>query len=612
MAGGSLPGFRSCYIRSQSSTVCWVWLETQNLGGERKCGIGPVRCALSERKISGFGLDGCIARCYERYRMMRFGASRLAARLMLVPLLLAGLGFPDRSGAAGVTVITHGYNSDADTWVTAMADQIPEYQGFPGTSFTVYKIALTTDGSSYFYQWSRTNGSSPLLTDSGEIIVKLDWSQMAGGPFSTNDDVSTYDVAWVASYVLSQTNVISELGGHALAEFPIHLIGHSRGGSLMNEISYQLGTNGLWIDHLTTLDPHPLNNDGNFELFLPTDASASNTFANVLFRDNYWQDFPGGILDFNGEPAYGAYNRHLTNLSGGYGNTTLAAPDHSNVHLWYHGTIDRSTPATDTGAYITSSERQGWWVAYEQKGTNAGFDYSLIGEGNRVSAEQPLGSGSPAIRDGCNQWWDFGAGIANNRTALPSNNGSWPSLIKFNRTETGQVVQGQSVLVKLFYQWAQPSTSNATFSVYLDSDLNPLNSNQKLLSRISVPGSGISSVNYGTISVPLFATNASAGWHSLCAVISAGGKTRYLYAPELVQVLSNQQRPTLDIAQIASSQFRIGVNGLVSQTIVLQSSSDLLSWQPFATNTLASNRWVSTNTPPTGTAKRFYRATLAN
>jgi hypothetical protein len=527
-------------------------------------------------------------------------------------LLLLLLTCSPRSGlATGVTIITHGYNSSADDWVRAMADEIPNYYRFPGTNFTTYKLTLTTDGTSYYYQWARANGSAPAVTESGEIIVKLDWSQMAGGTASY--DISTYDVAQVASWVLLQTNSIADLGGHALAEFPIHLVGHSRGGSLVNEMSRLLGTNGVWVDHLTTLDPHPLNNDGNLDLFYPTDASADSTYANVLFRDNYWQNVPGGFFDFNGEAVSGGYNRYLdgSHLSGGYNSVTSFAPYHSNVHLWYHGTVDWRNPASDNGAFITTAERTSWWVPYESQGVTAGFYYSLIGGGNRLSTDQPLGQGFPGVSDGYNQAWDLGAGTSANRASLAANSGDWPNLIKFNLIDTNQIVQGQSTSVKFFYQWGQPNTTNATVSFYIDDDYNPLNSNQKLLKQMSAPGNGASSVSYATVSLTLDASNAAPGYHALYATITGGGRTRYLYAPELVQVVTVRQPPTVDLTKLTASQFRIGVNGLVGQTIVLQNSTNLQTWLPLATNLLTSNRWVYTNSPPSGPGPRFYRAVLS-
>src|ERR1035438_6344627 len=77
---------------------------------------------------------------------------------------------------------------------------------------------------------------------------------------------------------------------------------------------------------------------------------------------------------------------------------------------------DLKKTAEDNLAMITSTERATWWTAIEAAGTNAGFLYSLIGGGNRLSSLEPAGAGNGRISDGVNKIWDFGAGLAINRT----------------------------------------------------------------------------------------------------------------------------------------------------------------------------------------------------
>jgi hypothetical protein len=471
-----------------------------------------------------------------------------------------------------VTIITHGFEDDSyPTWVTAMADNIPNYfqARYPGleSNCSTYKLTMTNIGETlYYYPPSRTNGSPPTATQSGEIIIELDWSALSGD--LDDSYASTYNVAYAVSQVLMATNSFPELNGHPAIEFPIHLVGHSRGGSLMSQISYVLGTNGIWTDHLTTLDPYPLNNDGNIDPATEVDAPAKYTYSSVLFADNYWQDLGVGAYlgDPDGEPVAGAYVRQLFDLSGGYWNiSSLDAPDHSNVHLWYHGTIDLHTPASDTGATITSTERAHWWVNYEQEGTNAGFEYSLIGGGNRMSTDEPVGQDYPAIVDGYNQWWDFGAGNSANRTMLSANNGTWPNIIKFDVIGTNIVATGQTIATKFYYQYGGAS-NNVTAQFYFDGDFNPYNTNSTFITQTSLTNTGVNSVYYDSIN--LTTTNVSPGVYAIYAKISDGVHTRYLYTPEQVEIVPLQQAPGISLSgNLAFGNVAVGSSAQSTLTI---------------------------------------------
>lgn len=520
----------------------------------------------------------------------------------VVPVLVAlWLGGAARS-LAGVTVITHGLNGNVTGWVTGMATNVPVHPGFRGTNFSCYNMTFVpAGGGSFTLSATRTAGGAPTNSQSGEVIIKLDWSDLADG-----NSYNTFQVASAVVPALLNTNFISELGGHALAEFPLHFIGHSRGGSLLCEVSRLLGTNGIWVDHLTTLDPHPLNApgfpyDGGYDA---VDARM-NTYENVLFHDNYWQEEDFFVF---GQSVAGAFVRQLTSNGGGYSGIIGGA--HSDVHLWYHGTINTNTPTSDAEVSLLAAQRTAWWKAYELQGARAGFIYGLIGGADRTSLDQPEGAGFAMIRDGYNQWWDLGAGVANNRTALPANNGAWPNVVKFNRTTTNRIEQGQALPVKFYYQWAQPNTSLATLRIYLDADLNPLNTNQTFLQEIVVPGTGAGFISFSTTNLTLAATNVAPGNYTVLATITGGGRTRHLYAPEAVEVVAPRLPPTLDIAKLSATQYRLGVNGEAGQTVVLQTSPDLQTWTALATNTLATTRWDFTNTPPGSLGVRYYRGLL--
>ena len=172
----------------------------------------------------------------------------------------------------------------------------------------------------------------------------------------------------------------------------VHFIAHSRGCPLNSEAVRRLARAGIPVDQVTTLDPHPVNGildpPYNYNWGDPTVVK----WTNVAWADNYWRADGGGIiagLNFDGMPLNDAFNTQLSETAlnnGGY------SQSHSDVHLWYHGTIDTSATADDGEQAITAAMRSSWWPeGYTQRG----YFYSFIAGGNAMICVPAL---EPAIR----------------------------------------------------------------------------------------------------------------------------------------------------------------------------------------------------------------------
>jgi hypothetical protein len=495
------------------------------------------------------------------------------------------LAAPSRLPAAGVTVITHGDNGTTTGWVTGMANAM---SARIGGNIPIYRINVTSGGSGLLASITNVSGINPMASSSGEMILMLDW-----GPVS-NDSTTTYQVAAVVAPLFVRTNLIADLGGHALAEFPIQLIGHSRGASLVCQLSRLLGEQGIWVDQVTSLDAHPISGDAPVA-----------TYESVLFADSYYETSSFFHLA-DGQIVPGSAWRKQTVISGGY---VFPYDGHSDVHLWYHGTIDLKTPTSDTETNIDSTMRAQWWTTVEQAGTNAGYIYTRLGQSNRLSSLQPNGANSSAIRDGFNQKFDLGAGTNNNRTSLTTNSGDWPNVIKLELLSTNAVPQGDNAMLQMNYQWAQPTSAVMSVQVMLDSDQNPFNGNEQVVLTGWASGTTTGMVGVATISVPINFSNAPVGNYSVFAKLSAGGRSRVLYVAGTLKVVTSSAPPWLDIALQEGGGVTLGVNGVPGQKVILLAASDLVVWQPIATNYLQTARW---ELPLSALgANVFYRAMLA-
>ena len=446
----------------------------------------------------------------------------------LLLLVLLGLLFqPAPARADGVTIITHGYNpsvASTPAWMASMCDAIST--NFLNGARNYGTITVTGSAGNLVATCNPWNvGLSGGAN--GDILIVLDWSAVA-------DSLTTGVTAQSVAAVVVNDIVTGQNGQRPLAELPIHLIGHSRGGGLVCELARLLGNYGVVVDQLTPLDPHPLTaSDPQPPFGSAVIDTPAAIYQNVVFADVYSQTnaYPMG------EYLSGGYNRLWASLIGGYNNN--ASPyntyaEHRNVLLLYQGTVTLTNPVNNGEATMDATERAAWYNAYEAAGTNTGFTYSrLEGTGFRTSADAPV-SGGDAIVAGLNNASVFGGSGA--RSSLAWSQAVWPNVAQIqvltNGTALGsgacQIPIGTTLQVRYVYL---DYSNGCTVTLHMDADRNPYNSNDvAVLSPQACAATG-ATYTQGTNTWNTTGMSAQAAVY-IYAQVTDGANTRYFYAAQ--------------------------------------------------------------------------------
>jgi hypothetical protein len=399
-----------------------------------------------------------------------------------------------RQMLAGVTVLIHGFGGNISGWVRSAADAIARRTD---GSASEYVMTVSKNSRSKLYVSSFQLESGPKLSDntSGEAIVKLDWSAVGSGKYST-----VQVGAVVASYLMQRHGSM-----RALVELPIHLIGHSRGASMVSAISRSLGARGIWVDQNTYLDPHPV--DGvNDMAGVNFGDQPMLVYDNVLFADNYWRsDGDVNNLDSDGESVPGAYDLDLNNIV----QTNYSGSAHMAVTAYYHGTIDLSADTNGDhpviGAWYGDSPQM---PARDQ----TGFAFSRIGNLKRPAEGVASNLGGTA-----------------SRVAAGQRGKQWGNLANMRVLGGSTLARGTRATLRFV---RQDRDGGDTLTVFLDEDCNPYNGTTvKTLHHMSMDKA--SSATAARISIPT--DGLSAGTYYLGAQIADGnGHLRFAYAGPLV------------------------------------------------------------------------------
>jgi hypothetical protein len=396
-----------------------------------------------------------------------------------------------RTLLAGVTILTHGYQGNITGWISSAADAIIDDRLRGDAASYILRVGTNSAGDLRVRSFTQESGRPISRTASGEMVVKLDWTDVDDGSFSTAEVGRV-----VADYLMAKPALLPA----PLASVPIHLIGHSRGASLVTAIAQRFGQRGIWVDQLTSLDPHPVDGHNDF-LNIDFGDTPMRTWSNIAFADDYWRtDGNAQNFDFDGESVAGAHQGNLNNSV----QRNFISSAHLAVTAYYHGTIDTGARANNDHPIFSS-----WYDNSSSKPvrTRTGYYFSRIGGG--IRAADGL---SPAF------------GGAASRVDVGRSGSQWSNADAVQALDR-QVQSGDFIRVRFR---RQDRDSSARVNVFLDRDLNPFNantvrtiaartyraSNSVVVERLNGVSDGVAPGNY----------------YVYTRTIDSGGHTRYAYS----------------------------------------------------------------------------------
>jgi formylglycine-generating enzyme len=444
-------------------------------------------------------------------------------------LLLAGmLNLQGGQARSGLTLITHGFQASGNFpgWVTEMAREITNRIE---VALPIYRVRYDHGLRIVFLEGGAASINTAIA---GGAIILLDWAEVSNEPTPTHHVADRF-----VTYLFGQSH-----NGLNLAELPIHLIGHSRGGSLISRLAYVLAANGILVDQMTTLDPHPVTWDNG----LNENDWEVTAYINTVFADNYYRTgaFPAG------RQVPGAFNDNLSNTIDGDD-----CSEHASVHTYYFGTI--GLDAVDDGA---GCNIQSIWYSQSLPRDETGYNFSRY---SNVRITRPL-CGVHELLAGAN-----GTGA---REPVNSANQFWPNVGVDQRSSLPtRVLPGQSVSIPYYFS---DRNSQQIVILSVDDDTNPYN-NQGNSAHRQIGMATHSSPPLGTIGSSTFAwvpTTADAGIHFI-QLCTTNGRTdssriRYDYFLKPITVETVATSPNLTVLPVsAPSTATVGSSISVAFTV---------------------------------------------